>query len=291
MNLPNRILHNIANSTFLTGVATIGGVLSFGLLLRDWLSTQDQNINVLIVFIIGTIIFLSFGFYSLKIRDDNKNLQDIAWNFKAINTIYRDALTECFAGNSPMSDKSLLMPIEKQTIIAICQRIAQIYSKIISKDCMVTVKVLTREENRLYATTYGRSLSNCDRDTTEPTKFAVNEGMNTAFDKGLMKDSSGGIPHFYSADLTKHKNYRNERQDYLDCYKSALLVPIRKVATRNHQGEDIGFLSVDTKSRNRLNNEHHLVMLAALSDQMYNFFSLMRGKYKVNIGVDINGKT
>jgi hypothetical protein len=37
-------------------------------------------------------------------------------------------------------------------------------------------------------------------------------------------------------------------------------------------------------SVNRLKNGYHLFMLAALANQMYNFMSLMRGKYTVVVG-------
>jgi hypothetical protein len=43
----------------------------------------------------------------------------------------------------------------------------------------------------------------------------------------------------------------------------------------------LGFLAVDTMSENRLNNTYQMQMLAAYAHQMYNFMSLMRGKYSL----------
>jgi hypothetical protein len=83
-------------------------------------------------------------------------------------------------------------------------------------------------------------------------------------------------------------NYRNERQDWKNFYRSAIVVPIRFVnrpAVGPVVSDDIGFLSVDTKSTHRLNDDYHLEYLAGLADQMYNFMSLMRGKYAVQPSV------
>ena len=231
-------------------------------------------------------IFLSLVVYSFVVRSDNVNLQHIATNFRAINTIYRDALTQCFAGPQPITERDRLIPIERKTVESVCQRIAQIYTTLTGKECLATVKILTREDGKIFASTYARSLTSCDRDLEQPEKFIVNTGANTAFDVALMPDSTGGTPHFYSGELTKHKSYHNERQGYIEHYKSTLVVPIRRPAAGGHPSSDIGFLCIDSRSTNRINNSHHLVMLAALSDQMYNFFSFMRGKYRVNVGED-----
>jgi len=47
------------------------------------------------------------------------------------------------------------------------------------------------------------------------------------------------------------------------------------------QSQDLGFLCVDTLSRNRLNEGYHVELMSAFADQMYNFLSLMRGRYTV----------
>ena len=52
----------------------------------------------------------------------------------------------------------------------------------------------------------------------------------------------------------------------------------------NVEGDDIGFLCIDSDSRYRLNGGFHVEILAAFADQLYNFFSFMRGTYKASAG-------
>lgn len=66
-----------------------------------------------------------------------------------------------------------------------------------------------------------------------------------------------------------------------------LSLPIRAVK-QGHRGnpdgyDDVGYLCLDTMSQNRLNGTYHVQLMAAFADQMYNFISLMRGKYVVNV--------
>lgn len=62
-------------------------------------------------------------------------------------------------------------------------------------------------------------------------------------------------------------------------------MPIHRVTgEQDHHGwksDNLGFLAIDTPSANRLNNTYHLHLLAAYGHQMYNFMSLMRGKYSL----------
>ena len=151
---------------------------------------------------------------------------------------------------------------------------------------MVTFKVLTKEGDILYATTCSRSEDYSERDSTEPKKFKVNAGCNTAFDRALLPNTAGHISYFHSADLLKLQRrgeYYNERQMWQRYYKSLIVVPVNCTGVPGKpKRNDIGLLCVDTKSRNRLNDSYHVEIMAALAYQMYNFMSLMRGKYTVS---------
>jgi hypothetical protein len=85
--------------------------------------------------------------------------------------------------------------------------------------------------------------------------------------------------------LTKLKDYANERINWKKHYVSALVVPIRYVDVgkigQPDCSDDLGFLCIDTLTPNRLKNEWHLALLSAFADQLYNFMSLMRGKYRL----------
>jgi len=145
-----------------------------------------------------------------------------------------------------------------------------------------------RKNSKYYAHTYVRSQELSKRDSSEKLKFVVGTGDNNGFDKTLSNRSDGLPLHFYSPDLQKESDYSNQRQHFYRHYRSTLVVPIcgenkGKEGTPD-QFDRVGFLCVDTLSINRLNNGYHLYMLSALANQMYNFMSLMRGKYTVFVG-------
>lgn len=284
MNLPAKVVNKIATNPWAVLISNIGSIVSLGVLINEKISQPSMAIGPILFFIGATILYVAVSMYSLKIREDNRNLQEIAESFREINSIYRDRLFGQFYGGRSITQREKLVDIEKSTITSVCQRISQIYSKLIGKSCVVSVKLLTKEnDGTLKAKSYARSENDSERDKAEPKTFEVNTGQNTAFDLALMKDTTGNIIYFYSGDLEKHKHYLNQRPNWKKYYRSTIVVPIRCPGVEGKPAQDdIGFLSIDTKSRNRLNNNHHVVMLAALADQMYNFMSLMRGKYSVS---------
>ncbi len=264
-----------------------------GVIVYDRFFVAVPSAKPIAIFALGTMVYsLVTGIALLNIGKVRK-LKNVADIFGDINSIYRDRLFSAFYGDNYISDIEERIGIEKATLISVCQRIADIYTELIGKKCVVTVKLLTQEPSEdkkdgslvTYVTTYARSEADSKRDKEKPKRFLVHEGENTAFDQALMPNKPGKIAHFYSADLLKDKRFRdysNQRSNWEKHYKSTIVVPIRCMGVEGKsQRSDIGFLCVDTKSRNRLDNSHHLVMLAALSDQMYNFMSLMRGKYVV----------
>jgi hypothetical protein len=132
-----------------------------------------------------------------------------------------------------------------------------------------------------------RSETNCKRDEGRPEVFELLTGQNTAFDR-CMECNPGTTSHFFSADLIKDRKegrYSNQRTNWEKFYVSAIVVPIRYVNVERlgqpRASDHIGFLAVDTMSTNRLNGTYHVELLAAFADQVYNFMSLMRGKYSV----------
>lgn len=289
MNLPAKAIHKLAASPWTVLISTVGSILGLGVLLYDRFFNDSTFVAPIVLFISSTILYVAVSMYSVKVREDNLKLQEIAESFREINSIYKDRLFELFFGDDPIIEREELQAIEKSTITSICQRISQIYSKLISKDCVVSVKLLTKVENNIwYVTSYARSINDCERDKTNPKTFEVNTGQNTAFDMALMNNTTGGPTCFYSGDLKKHKNYHNQRPNWAKHYQSAIVVPIRCLGVeRKPRRNDIGFLCIDTKSRNRLNNGHHVTMATALADQIYNCISLTRGKYRVAV---IEGK-
>ncbi|MBF0555506.1 MAG: hypothetical protein HQK96_13275 [Nitrospirae bacterium] len=174
---------------------------------------------------------------------------------------------------------------EGETIHSVCEKIEKIYFSLTGKPCLVTVKLIRPKDEKgdTYCEIYARSETNCRRDDLGKKLFEVSE-ENTVFHKALQRRGMNeDCSHFHSEDLTKEDNYRNERQNWKNFYKSTIVVPIRyhpkQELRKKVIPDDLGFLCVDTRSTNRLKKGAHVQILAALADQMYNFLSLMKGRY------------
>lgn len=279
----------LANPWFLISNAILGIVTFMWFLYGNAGGMLDPS-SVALSF--SALALLSIGYvYSIKVRLENIALRSISELFYEINEIYRDKLRELFNSDSPVTDPIELIEEESRALKAVCQRIESIYSRVINRSCMVTLKLVTTEGDKCYAHTYIRSQELCRRDSVSRVRYSIGSGENTGFDLALATRPDGLPSHFYSPDLRvleRNHAYFNERQHYQRYYRSTLVVPIRG---RNSQTENsapafdlVGFLCVDTLSTYRLNNGYHLFMLSALASQMYNFMSLMRGKYTVVVG-------
>jgi hypothetical protein len=270
---------------FFGALASIAGFFWF---IYDKFSPAPSEILELIILLVVALILGALFYFSIRVRQENAALRRTAATIHKINHDYRDALSKMFGGNHPVTDEVARIQCERETLQAVCQSAARIFNSFTHADCMVTIKLIDRDTNgSLTCQTYVRSQLNCERDIYPSPPYEINTGRNTAFDEAL-RFSAGAISHFYSADLTemaKSGRYRNQRDNWSEYYQSAMVVPIRYVnpqkAGRRDASDDIGFLSIDTLSKYRLNNEYHLHFLAAFADQMYNFMSLMRGGYKV----------
>ncbi|MEM5553265.1 hypothetical protein WNY63_21405 [Pseudoalteromonas neustonica] len=241
------------------------------------------------VFLVSALTVLSIGYlYSIRVRLDNIALRQTTETYGEINELYRDALSVFFSGENPITCPKNLVEEEKRILFSVCQRIENIFARVINRECTVTIKLLVEENNKIYAETMTRSVSQSIRDTSNSVRYEVNTGANTAFDEAIRNKVGKKPAHFYSPNLKKLDGYRNQRQNYIEFYKSVLVVPIRgrNVSEKNTAGEFdyIGFLCIDTKSTNRLNNNDHLNLLMSFANQMYNFSSLMRGRYTVFVG-------
>jgi hypothetical protein len=240
-------------------------------------------------FAVSGFLFFVGIVYSIRVRWENMALRQMSTIFYQINNIYKDELQKDFHKKSPITDPRSLMLAEGRVLQAVSQQIAKIFTLAVGRPCLVTVKLVTKNEAGAYASTHVRSEEMCHRDRNGIKPFAIGTGENTGMDQTLSVSADGKPPHFFSPDLLKEAGYCNQRQHFEHYYRSILVVPIRGDTpngdTSKTDADLIGFLSVDTMSTNRLNDRYHLYMIAALAHQMYNFMSLMRGRFSVSIGV------
>lgn len=288
MNRFMRGVHDVAASPWVVLIGTLASVSSFLWMFHDQVIAPTPSSVSIVAFILSITFMLGVGMYSARIRQTNRAFADAMKHIHKINHDYRDVLHAMFHGPKPETDPDRLCQAEEQTLRSVCQRLRDIFDGLIGKASTVTVKLITKEASGTQCcSTYVRSEENCERDQEEPTQFAVGKWKNTAFDKALLPSEAGECSHFCSPDLTKEKQYNNERQHWDRFYRGTIVVPIRSVTRGGESApdttHDVGFLCVDTRSRNRLRGGYQVYLLAAFADQMYNFLSLMRGKYKVSI--------
>ncbi len=289
MNIPAKLAHRFAKNTYITSLSLIVSFMSFGVVMRDVLSNITPNMGSIFVMVAALLFFAVTHYYSLKVRGDNQIFEEIAKYFREINSLYRETLFQCFWEGSKALSIDEKLSSEKQALKAVCQIIARIFSKLLyGKECTVTVKLLTEEEGGIsYATTYVRNYDSCERDVDDHRKYEVNTGRNSGLDQALKNKPAGKLSYFHSADLSKEKEYSNQREDYINWYKSTIVVPIRCPRRGERGTQNYGFLTIDTMTRHRLNNGHHVVMLTALAEQIFNFMALMRGDYKLQTEISL----
>jgi len=282
MSMGSKVIEKAAYNPYFTVIASLSSIFGLVWIVYEKLNKSDDLLVPIAVFVISVVFLLIISVYSIKVRAENQSIRDIGKTYYDVNKMYRNELKKVFSGEAIVTNPDDLIKIEEEVLRAVCQRIRNTFNGLIGKNCMVTIKLITMEEEHKYAQTYVRSLEKCKRDGDEIVEYDIGTGENTSFDQALeiRKDKPS---HFFSPNLTKEKNkYYNQRQHYERHYRSTIVVPIRCKDSENSViTDDIGFLCIDTKSTNRLNGGYHVYLLSSFAAQMYNFMSLMRGNYLV----------
>lgn len=260
-------------------LSTLGSIGSFLWMVFEKITQNFPSGLSIGFFIFFLAFFVIVHLLSIKVHNKNVVLKNIPATIHEINHLYRNKLYEMFHSSDPVYDSKELLRHEKKVLKAVCERIARLFTALIGRECTATIKIITKENNgKTFCHTYVRSIEQSARDTNPPEKFEIGTGKNTAFDKALLK-SLDKPSHFFSPDLSKEKDYANQRSNYQKFYMSTIVVPIRHCSP---ESEDVmGYLCIDSLAKNRLNDKEHLQLLAAFADQIYNFTSLMRGNYSV----------
>jgi len=274
-----RKIDSFATNPYIVITASISSIGGFAWLLYEKVQ-ENSTIPFAILAIILCLIFAIIAFFALMLHKENAKLKSIASTFTDINYLYKASLKSVLKCEKEYTKEDLMFE-EKSVLGAVCQRIEDIFTTVINRKCMVTVKLLIEEDEKKYAYTYTRSKDKCQRDQQGLIKkYLIGPSHNTGFSEAITKKSASEIRYYFSPDLTKEKNYFNERQKYTDHYRSVLVVPIAAInqdsIDTDRELDLLGFLCVDTKSINRLNDNYHLFILSSLASQMYNYMTFMR---------------
>ncbi len=290
-------IDKITRSRFVGFLVVVSAIVTLSFVIRDELISEQRN--VFLFLLLGVLIF-ALVYVIIQIfqtQHENKELCKVMVDLHGISHLYNEEITKTLSDilDNIVSDEDRALKAEK-TLISVCQKISSCFSKLIGgKKCMVTIKLIVRDDRRdnrrdntkRFARTYVRSSYVDDRDQHSQRKlYEVGAGKNTGLD-GARAIMEGSPSHFFSPDLVKLKEkgeYKNQRADFSNYYKSTIVVPLTS-RLHNTTGvtDEIGFLSVDTMSTNRLNKKYHVYLMAAFADQMFSFISFMKGDYDISI--------
>lgn len=238
-------------------------------------------------------IFICAGLVCFGVLLISRDLQRVRKSFAKvhdINHLYRNALAETSAkllqldGSSRAADvNTILSQIEISTIDRVVTIISEQFQLLINRPVVVTFWKIDDEGLSCIEQETSANGVDATRPFRAKKRYSI-EHNSIFFDN---RDKSGRCCHFYSPDIEVtadlESGYQDERPNYPQFYKSVLVVPIRfcwKTDENSQREEDIlGYLQVDTASRNRLNNAEHLYLLSAYADQLYNFLSLVRRNF------------
>lgn len=198
MNIPAKLAHRFVRNNYVTALSLLVSFVSFGIVMSDVLSDRTPKVGAILGLVAALIFFVVTHLYSLRVRADNQNLQEIAKYFREINTIYRETLFSCFWERVQALSLDERLSAEKSTLKSVCQSIARIFTRLLyGKECMVTVKLLTDEDDGIsYATTYIRNQESSERDIGDRRKYEVNTGRNSGLDQALKNKPPGELSYF-----------------------------------------------------------------------------------------------
>jgi hypothetical protein len=285
MNVPMRRVREFLDHTWVVLALTILSAIASLLAVYQVFGAQLLWLGLSAV---GILTLLAAVIYSIRIRQENLAFRRLPEHLHRVNHGYRNVLSALFGDTHVVPTEEEMRKAERKTLESVCQKISAIFSALTHVPCTVTIKFIYKDENdRAVCRTLVRSETESRRDEGRPEIYELQTGENTAFDRCMVCEP-GITSNFHSDDLIRERDagrYRNQRTNWERFYVSAIVVPIRYVnlAKLGQPGASdyIGFLAVDTTSPNRLNGTYHVELLASFADQVYNFMSLMRGKYAV----------
>jgi len=274
--------------------------LSFPLsvLLLSYLTWSKSVLGLLLVGSGIALLALPISLLLYSILDQNSRMRRLPALIHEVNHRYRDVLCGAFSNTTSTPCNALrvetdddikkLLRAEHDTLECVCDLIAEAFIELTAAKCVATAKLAYREnDGRYYCKTLARS-GEYGRDHHDGTRqaYEISAKRNTGlYQAALLPNKADQRQCFYSADLLAlGDDYKNERHNWSRFYRSTIVIPIQGVRNAELERPHLrGFLCIDTKKTNMLDNRDHVELLSSFADQMYNFMSLMRGAYSVNI--------
>lgn len=250
-------------------------------------TTEKMPLTVPQAIIVHTSLFTLclaiVGVY--KLVKQNQAYKSTFDNIHELNHLYRQTLAGTTAKLIPVDSNNherinnVLLSAERDTLRSAVRIISGIFNKLTSRDTTTTIWLFDNETNVCNEYISCKDNENALRKKSSRETYDVSE--NDAFSN--CKEAEGKCCHFLASNLKKlrkRKRYKDQRTNNGEFYQAILTVPIRYVHENNENR--IGYLQIDQKAANYLNNVEHLFILAACADQMYNFLSIIRRNFLFN---------
>ena len=276
--LPGKFRRASSNPYFLyssgaTSIASVPLTLAIALWPEAF---RAQAISIYVVPALLVFSILAFGFFSVALYDafqSQKALRRMCYTRHEISHVYRDEHGKqnlsLSRRDSAAESKARHGFRERDTIGIVNQKIANMFREVLRVACTVETYLCTPGPETCIVV--ARSERGNQRDKYDDFVFTVEK--NTAFAEAR-KERSDTTSHFLCGDLvslSRNGEYKDERE-WHRIYQSRLVIPIR------YRDQELGFLSLDTKSRHRINHTDHVEILASLADDMYVFLHASRLK-------------
>ncbi len=152
--------------------------------------------------------------------------------------------------------------VDKAFFVKALDFLKPVFDETTGQDCSLCIKVFARVDHKL---------STLCRDSKSERHRGIDE-YDVGYEVGKNTDFSlimaGARRWWFSNDLPGEANYVNERANYADFYKAAVVVPIRKMSPDGQVFYE-GFLCVDAPEPGAFNEGYHPYLLSAVGDMLH----------------------
>jgi hypothetical protein len=249
-------------------------LIGFGYLLYQLTYSQQRPSSALLWVLFGFLVLVGFWvvFSVYHLTHLSRGFQHAVGQWHLVNHCYRNYLGNIIFKHLEPKD---FVGEQRNHLHGICDALAKIFLDLTRVECRVSIKLMLSKGKCF---TFVRNGLYDEAERLRGEEFSISRGVNTAFADALTETNKDEIKRFYCDDLRALADagkYHNSRPNWRDRYQSAIVVPIQFQSNKaDEKREHLGYLCVDTRSRNRLNDSYHVQILAAFADQIFNFLVL-----------------
>lgn len=224
-----------------------------------------------------------------RIISENVAFHETCRNLHSISHLLRDALDALVDQRRPIESDTLLQ-LEKGTLSQACTVMAKTMTRLLGCDAHICVSLCRkRDDNTVVCFPWG--YDRFDYQLSEGSNSWTVDRANTRFSIAAKVNEDDGLSYFLCNDLKKMKDegrYEDQNLRFLEQYKACLVLPIRvsqnadreqsneSIRVRDRQHTLLGFVKLELKVCDKINNTYHRELLASFTDQVAAFLSAER---------------